>query len=47
MKIKDGKVLSPFGKDLIVEMNNVGMMIDISHVSDDAFMQVLEISKTL
>ena len=43
---KRWKGLSPFGKELIVEMNNVGMMIDISHVSDDAFMQVLEISKT-
>ena len=26
-------------------MNNIGMIIDISHVSDEAFMQVLDISK--
>ena len=37
--------LSPFGKKLIQEMNDVGMMIDISHVSDEAFFQVLELSK--
>jgi membrane dipeptidase len=37
--------LSPFGKELIVAMNNIGMMIDISHVSDDAFYQTVAISK--
>lgn len=37
--------LSPFGKELIVAMNNIGMMIDISHVSDDAFYQAVELSK--
>jgi membrane dipeptidase len=37
--------LSPFGKELVKEMNNVGVMIDISHVSDEAFWQAVEISK--
>jgi membrane dipeptidase len=37
--------LTEFGKALIVEMNNVGVMVDISHVSDQAFYQVMEISK--
>jgi len=39
------KGLSDFGKKLIPEMNRIGMMIDISHVSDDAFYQALELTK--
>ena len=38
--------LSEFGKNLIPEMNNVGIMIDISHVSDAAFLQAIDISNT-
>ncbi len=37
--------LSDFGKKLIEEMNNIGMMIDVSHVSDDAFFDIMKISK--
>jgi membrane dipeptidase len=37
--------LSSFGKQLIPELNRLGIMVDISHVSDDAFYQVMEISK--
>lgn len=37
--------LSPFGKQLVAEMNREGVMIDISHVSDDAFFQVMDLSK--
>ena len=39
------KGLSPFGKKLVEEMNNIGIMVDISHVSDQAFYQAIEISK--
>ncbi len=39
------KGLSPFGKTLVTEMNNIGIMVDISHVSDDAFYQAIEITK--
>lgn len=38
--------LSPFGKELIIAMNKIGMIIDISHVSDETFYQVIELSKT-
>ena len=37
--------LSPFGKEVVAEMNRVGIMVDISHVSDDAFWQTLEVTK--
>lgn len=39
------KGLSPFGKTLVGEMNKLGIMLDISHVSDDAFYQVIALSK--
>ena len=39
------KGLSPFGKELVKAMNETGIMIDISHVSDDAFYQAVELSK--
>ncbi|RUO30080.1 peptidase M19 [Aliidiomarina sedimenti] len=37
--------LSPFGKELVAEMNRIGMMVDISHVSDKAFYDVMEITQ--
>jgi len=37
--------LSPFGRELIARMNRVGMMIDVSHASDEALEQVLELSQ--
>jgi len=37
--------LSDLGKDVVREMNRLGMMVDISHVSDKTFADVLAISK--
>jgi len=36
--------LSPFGKKVIAEMNRLGIMVDISHVSDQAFYEALGVS---
>jgi len=37
--------LSPFGEKVVAEMNRVGMMVDISHVSDSTFYDVIKITK--
>jgi membrane dipeptidase len=36
--------LSDLGKQAVAEMNRLGIMIDVSHLSDDAFWQVMELS---
>lgn len=37
--------VSEFGVAVIEQMNRLGIMIDVSHVSDDAFWQILELSQ--
>nr|WP_136250336.1 dipeptidase [Ningiella ruwaisensis] len=37
--------LSPFGKEMVAEMNKLGIIVDISHVSDAAFYQAVDLSK--
>lgn len=39
------KGLSAYGREVVKEMNRVGIMVDISHVSDDSFYQAVELSK--
>ena len=37
--------ISEFGAEVIREMNRLGIMIDVSHVSDDAFWAIMEITE--
>ncbi len=37
--------LSPFGREVVAEMNRLGMMIDVSHLSDAAVAQSVELSR--
>ena len=37
--------LTDFGKDVVRELNRLGVMVDISHISDKTFWDALEVSK--
>ena len=37
--------LSEFGEEVVTEMNRLGLMVDVSHISDDAVRDVLQVTK--
>jgi membrane dipeptidase len=42
--VKKWNGLSPFGREVVAEMNRLGIMIDVSHLSDAAVVQSVELS---
>lgn len=45
-KTRTWKGLSPLGKKVVAEMNRLGIMIDVAHISDDTFHQVMDLTRT-
>lgn len=42
-RVHDG--LSDFGEEVVREMNRLGMMVDVSHITDEAFYDVMEVTE--
>ncbi len=41
----DRRGLTPFGREVIAKMNDLGMMVDVSHVHESTFWDIIEVSQ--
>lgn len=44
-RVQHHQGMTEFGKNIVREMNRLGMIVDISHVSDDTFYQAVQVSR--